>query len=96
MSVSQRILFCNRRLYRHDALTCKYEPDSPLINFTTHSSTHHLSVVYSAVLTRLNQAISNDEPIVGADAGTDISAKFTERGGGDQLIRRRCGIGFTA
>ncbi|WP_254766553.1 phosphoenolpyruvate hydrolase family protein [Salinilacihabitans rarus] len=35
---------------------------------------------------RLEETVSNGEPIVGAGAGTGISAKFAERGGVDLLI----------
>jgi predicted TIM-barrel enzyme len=37
-------------------------------------------------LSRLEGAVSDGEPIVGAGAGTGISAKFAERGGVDLLI----------
>ncbi|MEF8826410.1 MAG: phosphoenolpyruvate hydrolase family protein [Halapricum sp.] len=37
-------------------------------------------------LDRLHETVSNDEPIIGAGAGTGISAKFAERGGVDLLI----------
>ena len=37
-------------------------------------------------LERLHETVSNGEPIVGAGAGTGISAKFAERGGVDLLI----------
>ncbi len=37
-------------------------------------------------LTRLTETISGGEPIIGAGAGTGISAKFAERGGVDMLI----------
>ncbi|MFW5956230.1 MAG: phosphoenolpyruvate hydrolase family protein [Halorhabdus sp.] len=37
-------------------------------------------------LDRLRETVSNDEPIIGAGAGTGISAKFAERGGVDLLI----------
>lgn len=37
-------------------------------------------------LARLEDAVSNGEPIIGAGAGTGISAKFAERGGVDLLI----------
>ncbi|ATW87532.1 putative TIM-barrel enzyme [Halohasta litchfieldiae] len=37
-------------------------------------------------LGRLRETASNDEPIIGAGAGTGISAKFAERGGVDLLI----------
>lgn len=37
-------------------------------------------------LQRLQNCIENDEPIIGAGAGTGISAKFAERGGVDLLI----------
>ncbi|WP_181684725.1 phosphoenolpyruvate hydrolase family protein [Halorhabdus salina] len=35
---------------------------------------------------RLQETVSNGEPIIGAGAGTGISAKFAERGGVDLLI----------
>ncbi|QRV17736.1 phosphoenolpyruvate hydrolase family protein (plasmid) [Haloterrigena salifodinae] len=35
---------------------------------------------------RLEETVSNDEPIIGAGAGTGMSAKFAERGGVDLLI----------
>src|SRR6266571_2813751 len=38
------------------------------------------------VLDRLNANIAKGEPILGAGAGTGISAKFIERGGGDLII----------
>ncbi len=37
-------------------------------------------------LTRLEETVSDGEPIIGAGAGTGISAKFAERGGVDLLI----------
>ncbi|WP_136687718.1 phosphoenolpyruvate hydrolase family protein [Halorhabdus amylolytica] len=37
-------------------------------------------------LDRLQETVSNGEPIIGAGAGTGISAKFAERGGVDLLI----------
>lgn len=37
-------------------------------------------------LTRLEETVSNGEPVIGAGAGTGISAKFAERGGVDLLI----------
>jgi predicted TIM-barrel enzyme len=37
-------------------------------------------------LTRLEATVSSGEPIIGAGAGTGISAKFAERGGVDLLI----------
>lgn len=37
-------------------------------------------------LRRLHETVSNGDPIVGAGAGTGISAKFAERGGVDLLI----------
>ena len=37
-------------------------------------------------LTRLKETVSNNEPVIGAGAGTGISAKFAERGGIDLLI----------
>ena len=37
-------------------------------------------------LTRLAETVSNGDPIIGAGAGTGISAKFAERGGVDLLI----------
>jgi predicted TIM-barrel enzyme len=37
-------------------------------------------------LQRLQDCVANDEPIIGAGAGTGISAKFAERGGVDLLI----------
>jgi predicted TIM-barrel enzyme len=37
-------------------------------------------------LQRLHDCVANDEPIIGAGAGTGISAKFAERGGVDLLI----------
>jgi predicted TIM-barrel enzyme len=37
-------------------------------------------------LSRLRETASSDEPIIGAGAGTGISAKFAERGGVDLLI----------
>ena len=37
-------------------------------------------------LQRLQNCVANDEPIIGAGAGTGISAKFAERGGVDLLI----------
>jgi predicted TIM-barrel enzyme len=37
-------------------------------------------------LRRLQNCVTNDEPIIGAGAGTGISAKFAERGGVDLLI----------
>jgi len=37
-------------------------------------------------LARLESAVANGEPIIGAGAGTGISAKFAERGGVDLLI----------
>lgn len=39
-----------------------------------------------ASLERLRETVSNGDPIVGAGAGTGISAKFAERGGVDLLI----------
>ena len=38
------------------------------------------------ILDRLRQSVDNNEPIIGAGAGTGISAKFAERGGVDILI----------
>jgi predicted TIM-barrel enzyme len=38
------------------------------------------------VLKRLRECISRGEPIVGAGAGTGISAKFEERGGADLML----------
>jgi len=37
-------------------------------------------------LTRLRETVSSGEPIIGAGAGTGMSAKFAERGGVDLLI----------
>jgi predicted TIM-barrel enzyme len=37
-------------------------------------------------LTRLKETVSNNEPVIGAGAGTGISAKFAEWGGIDLLI----------
>ncbi|WP_336338374.1 phosphoenolpyruvate hydrolase family protein [Haloarcula brevis] len=37
-------------------------------------------------LERLESTVQNDEPVIGAGAGTGISAKFAERGGVDLLI----------
>ena len=37
-------------------------------------------------LQQLQNCVANDEPIIGAGAGTGISAKFAERGGVDLLI----------
>ena len=37
-------------------------------------------------LARLHECIENEKPIIGAGAGTGISAKFAERGGVDLLI----------
>lgn len=37
-------------------------------------------------LTRLEGTVSNGDPVIGAGAGTGISAKFAERGGVDLLI----------
>ena len=37
-------------------------------------------------LRRLNDTVSNGDPIIGAGAGTGMSAKFAERGGVDLLI----------
>jgi predicted TIM-barrel enzyme len=37
-------------------------------------------------LARLNETVSNGDPVIGAGAGTGISAKFAERGGVDLLI----------
>jgi predicted TIM-barrel enzyme len=37
-------------------------------------------------LERLESTVQNDDPIIGAGAGTGISAKFAERGGVDLLI----------
>ncbi|MFC7116378.1 phosphoenolpyruvate hydrolase family protein [Natronoarchaeum sp. GCM10025703] len=37
-------------------------------------------------LDRLREAVSSGEPVIGAGAGTGISAKFAERGGVDLLI----------
>jgi predicted TIM-barrel enzyme len=37
-------------------------------------------------LSRLRERIRNNQPIVGAGAGTGISAKFAERGGVDLII----------
>src|SRR3954468_23657773 len=37
-------------------------------------------------LSRLRERIRNNQPIVGAGAGTGISAKFSERGGVDLII----------
>ena len=37
-------------------------------------------------LARLEETIASGEPIIGAGAGTGISAKFAERGGVDMLI----------
>lgn len=37
-------------------------------------------------LERLHETVEQDEPIIGAGAGTGISAKFAERGGVDLLI----------
>jgi predicted TIM-barrel enzyme len=37
-------------------------------------------------LSRLGECVERDEPIIGAGAGTGISAKFAERGGVDLLI----------
>ena len=39
-----------------------------------------------ASMTRLRETVSNGKPIIGAGAGTGISAKFAERGGVDLLI----------
>ncbi|MEM6461078.1 MAG: phosphoenolpyruvate hydrolase family protein [Pseudomonadota bacterium] len=37
-------------------------------------------------LERLNRSISNGRPIIGAGAGTGISAKFAEKGGADLIL----------
>ena len=37
-------------------------------------------------LAKLKKAISNGKPIIGAGAGTGITAKFAERGGADLII----------
>lgn len=37
-------------------------------------------------LDRLQETVSNGAPVIGAGAGTGISAKFAERGGVDLLI----------
>ncbi len=38
------------------------------------------------VLERLRTTLAEDEPIIGAGAGTGISAKFAERGGADLIL----------
>jgi predicted TIM-barrel enzyme len=46
----------------------------------------HMEFTREESLTRLEEAVSRGEPIVGAGAGTGMSAKFAERGGVDLLI----------
>lgn len=43
-------------------------------------------IARSAALKRLKQQVANRQPIIGAGAGTGISAKFSERGGVDLII----------
>ncbi len=43
-------------------------------------------ISYDESLRRLNEQVESDEPIIGAGAGTGISAKFAERGGVDVII----------
>jgi predicted TIM-barrel enzyme len=43
-------------------------------------------IPYRDALTRLKTNVQNNEPILGAGAGTGISAKFAERGGVDLII----------
>lgn len=43
-------------------------------------------IPYQECLKRLNAQIENSQPIIGAGAGTGISAKFAERGGVDIII----------
>lgn len=45
-----------------------------------------MSFSYEESLSRLEDSIDDNEPIIGAGAGTGISAKFAERGGVDLLI----------
>jgi len=45
-----------------------------------------MSFTKGEVLTRLDETVANGEPIIGAGAGTGMSAKFAERGGVDLLI----------
>ena len=43
-------------------------------------------IPYEESLGRLRRRVENEEPIIGAGAGTGISAKFAERGGVDVII----------
>lgn len=43
-------------------------------------------IPYSECLRRLRRQVEEDRPIIGAGAGTGISAKFAERGGVDLII----------
>jgi len=43
-------------------------------------------ISYRECLRRLNEQVENKKPIIGAGAGTGISAKFAERGGVDIII----------
>ncbi|NUB93743.1 phosphoenolpyruvate hydrolase family protein [Haloterrigena sp. SYSU A121-1] len=45
-----------------------------------------MEVTREEAVRRLEETVSNDEPIIGAGAGTGMSAKFAERGGVDLLI----------
>jgi predicted TIM-barrel enzyme len=46
----------------------------------------HMEFTREESLTRLEETVSSGEPVVGAGAGTGMSAKFAERGGVDLLI----------
>lgn len=43
-------------------------------------------IPYKECLRRLNEQVENQKPIIGAGAGTGISAKFSEKGGVDIII----------
>ena len=43
-------------------------------------------IPYKESLKRLHEQIEKNQPIIGAGAGTGISAKFAERGGVDIII----------
>ena len=45
-----------------------------------------MKITYEESLSRLREVVSSGEPIIGAGAGTGMSAKFAERGGVDLLI----------
>lgn len=50
------------------------------------STTFVMEFMREEAVRRLEETVSNDEPIIGAGAGTGMSAKFAERGGVDLLI----------